>query len=319
MQNNLDIIQKYIEDAYALAENKEFDAAINHFFTLRMLLLTSKVKGKTPQDIVEAHASYYKNEAKKFQNIVDNANPSLLEPYETIFIIGDSLQLPRPDETKREDFGFPHVCSYYLQKLIKKDAFPYRVQTWAQRYYTTSSIVQNWKHILPDTLANSHIVIHVGLNDYVERIFLEEERLAMDLYPEALKLKIVKFAQIYRKEIIHRQLGHSYVPFPQYKKNIIEIISKAKLQKVKSITFINIIALPSSAWLHTPRCMWNTSRFNMFLYDMEQQHDINIIDLDRLVWENGLHENLLADKMHLSQSGHQLLAETILATIKELS
>jgi len=319
MQNNFDTIQKYIDDAYLLAENHEFDVAINHFFALRMLLQTSKVDGMTSQDTVAENTTYIENEARNFKDIVAKANPYQVEPHDTLCIIGDSLHLPRPEETTREDFGFPLVCSHYLQKLIEKDLCSYRVQTWAQRYYTTSSIVQNWKDILPDTLENTHLVIHVGLNDYVERMFLEEERLAMDLYPEVLKLKIVKFAQLYRKEIIHRQLGHSYVPFPKFKKNIQEIIVRAKIQNVKSLSFVNIIALPSKSWVSTPRSMWNTSRFNMFLYDMQQQHNINIIDLDRLVWENGLHENLLADKMHLSSSGHQLLAKNILTTIKGIS
>jgi len=316
MQNNLDKIQHYIDDAYTFAEAKKFDAAVNHFFTLRMLLQTSLVEGKTAQNTVEAHTNYYKNEAKKLQQITHNANPSI-DNTETIYIIGDSLHLPRPEETKREDFGFSLICTYHLQALIKKESLPYHVETWAQRYFTTNSILKNWESILPTNLENTHLVIHVGLNDYVERMFLEEERLAMDLYPEALKLKIIQFAQQYRKEIIHRQLGHSYVPFDQFQKNIQKIIIRAKKANVKSLTFVNIIALPSKSWGHTPRSMWNTSRFNMFFYEIEQQHDIQILDLDRLTWEFGLHENLLADKMHLSQSGHQLLANTILKTIKE--
>lgn len=315
MQNNLHIIQKYIDDAYSLANAKKFDDAVNHFFTIRMLLQTSEVEGKTSQETVISHTTYYINEAKKLQALTDEGNLKN-ENNENIYIIGDSLHLPRPEETKREDFGFPFVCTHHLQELIKKESLPYQVQTWAQRYFTTSSILKNWDTIFPQDLKDTHLIIHVGLNDYVERMFLEEERLAMDLYPEALKLQIVKFAQMYRKEIINRQSGHSYVPFHQFQKNIQEIIVRANKANCKSLTFVNIIALPSNSWKSTPRSMWNTTRFNMFLYDMGQQHNITILDLDRLVWETGLHDNLLADKMHLSQSGHQILADEILKIIK---
>ena len=280
-----------------------------------MLLRTSMVNKKTSQETVDLHTNYYSNEAKKFQKIVHDSNPKI-ENFDTIQIIGDSLHLPRIEETKHEDFGFPLVCSYHLQALIKKESLSYHVETWAQRYFTTNSIIKNWEKLFPKNLNNVHIIIHVGLNDYVERMFLEEERLAMDLYPDELKLKIVKFSQTYRQEIIHRQLDHAYVPFKQYKKNIQEIIVRANMCNVKSLSFVNIIALPSNSWRHTPRSMWNTTRFNMFLYDMEQQHDIDIIDLDRLIWEKGLHEYLFTDKMHLSKDGHTLLAQTIVEHIK---
>jgi len=316
MQNNLNNISKYIEDAYSLAKQREMDNAIEHFFTLRMLLKTSVINDKIPYDTLQNHTKIFNAEAEKFKKVIQQ-NGIQLDTAKQILIIGDSLQLPRPNETKLDNGGIHLTTSYMMQETIEKENLNYQVNTWGQRYFTTDSLLKNWDVLIPEDLTNTHLIVHLGLNDYAERMFLEEERLALDLYPSEIKDKIVKFAQIYRKEIIKRQVNHSYVPMNQFKKNIIEIITRAKLHKAKSITFINIIALPSKTWEHTPRCMWNTSRFNMFLYEIEQEHNIKILDLDRFVWEFGLHEHLLPDKMHLSPKGHKLLADKILESIKE--
>jgi len=311
MQNNLTNITNYINDAFTLAKDRKMDNAVEHFFTVRMLLRTSIVEGKTSQQTLHNHTNIFKSEAQKFKNAIHENQPNINIEKE-IVIVGDSLHLPRPEETKSLNGGIDRTTSYMLQGNIKKENAPYGVNTWAQRYFTTDSLIAHWEEIIPLDLKNCHLVIHLGLNDYVERMFLEEERLAMELYPEELKVKIVQFAQQYRKEIIHRQLNHSYVPFEKFKKNICEIITKAKKVEVLSLTLVNIIALPSYSWGHTPRSMWNTSRFNMFLYDVEQEYtQVNILDLDRLIWEQGLHEHLLSDKMHLSLKGHKLLADQL--------
>ncbi len=316
MLDNLKNIQKYINDSFEFAKEEQFHLAIEHFDVVRYLLRTSVVNENTPQKLLDSNTNVYENEARYFnQNIMQNTTST--DTQQEVVIVGDSLQLPRPEEKKLSDEGIHLTTSFMLQESIRAEAIDCCVNTWGQRYFTTSSLLENWEKIIPHNLEKSHFVVHLGLNDYVERMFLEEERLAMNLYPESLKNEIVDFARKYRIHIINRQLNHSYVPFEQYKKNLISIIEKAQKSNVKSISLVNIISFPPSTWSSTPRCMWNTSRFNMHLYQLEQEYNLNIIDLDRLIWYAGINDHLLADKMHLSPKGHKILSDEILKIIKD--
>jgi len=316
MNNSIEnILSQYIDKAFQVAEKKSIIEGVEIYFTLRGLLKTLQINGKSASSALDEQRQEYQNEAKKFyRNILNTTNNNKHE--ETIFIVGDSLQLPRPIETKENNNGIQHTTSYKLLQKIHANNLALTVKPWAQRYFTTDSLLRVWDRIIPKDLSNTHLIIHLGLNDYVERIFLEEERLALSLCSPSLTQKIVKFGQQYRRIIIQKQFNHSYVPFEKFKKNIQQIILQSKQNSVKSLSFVNIIASHVESWEKTPRSMWLTSKYNMFLYDMEQQHNINLIDLDRRLWEAGIHEYLLEDKMHLSHQGHQLLADTILKTIK---
>lgn len=309
------VLSQYIDNAFYVAEKSSISRGVDIFFTIRALLKTLQINEKSSMSALNEQRLAYQDEAKIF-------NRSILHTYnnskytEDIFIVGDSLHLPRPAETKQANGGIQHTASFKLIEQIQTNNLNLNVKTWAQRYFTTDSLLRVWNRIIPKNLSNTHLIIHLGLNDHVERIFSEEERLALSICSPTLTQKIVKFGQVYRRVIIQKQNNHSYVPFEQFKKNIQSIIVQSKQKNVKSLSFINIIASNIDSWNKTPRSMWITTKYNMFLYDMEQQHDINVIDLDRQIWELGLHEYLLEDKMHLSQSGHQLLADTILNTIK---
>jgi len=309
-----DILQHYIDNAFEIAETESISKGVDLFFTLRGLLKTLKINENDALQMLNKQRSQYQNEAKRFYHDILQSNKK--KNISDIFIVGDSLHLPRPAETKQANNGIQFTPSYTLLNMVKTDNLNYNIKTWAQRYFTTSYLLNIWERIIPTDLSNTHLVIHLGLNDHVERIFLEEERLALSLCSPALTQRIVKFGQTYRRYIISKQLNHSYVPYHQFQKNIQNIISKAQKSNAKSITFVNIIASDIDSWKKTPRSIWNTTKYNMFLYDMEQQHDIKILDLDRLVWETGLHNNLLADKIHLSQSGHQILADEIVKIVK---
>lgn len=315
MQHNLDKIRKYIKSSFEYAEKEEFDLAIEHFNVVRLLLRTSVVKENTSQKILDSHTKIFKNEAQVFnKSILQNGPASALQK---VVIVGDSLQLPRPEEKKLSDGGIRFSTSFMLQKALKEQGVICSVNTWGQRYLTTTALLKNWCEIVPDNLENSHFILHLGLNDYVERIFLEEERLAMNLYPENLRKEIVNFARKYRIDIIHRQLSYSYVPFDVFKKNMVSIIGKLQNLKAKSINIVNIIAFPPNTWNTTPRCMWNTTRFNMYLYQLAEEYDLQIIDLDRQIWFAGINDHLLPDKMHLSPKGHKILSDEILKVIKD--
>jgi len=191
------------------------------------------------------------------------------------------------------------------------------MMTWAQRFLTTQKLLDNWKLITQD-LKDKHLIVHLGLNDSAERIFLEEQRLALVTYSKDTQDAIVKYGKKYRKEIISKQKDHSYVPFDIFKGNLIEIIKRSKEEGVTSLTFINIIAFPVSHEEDTPGSLANTKRFNKLFSDVQKEYPhINIVDLDKLVKENGFKNCMLEDNMHLSHQGHNLLANSIMSTIIE--
>jgi hypothetical protein len=47
-------------------------------------------------------------------------------------------------------------------------------------------------------------------------------------------------------------------------------------------------------------------------YELEQTYNINLIDMDRLSWQNGIYKSVISDHHHLSDEGHELIATQIL-------
>jgi len=287
--------------------SNEVSESIKSFYKFRDLL------SRTPSIpfLYEREQNIWIKESKIFkryiQNLVRNSAPNIV-------MISDSLGLPRPNETINDSFGVEHTATYMFNEMNKNK---YYMRTWAQRFLTTQKLLDNWS-LMTGELKSKHLVIHLGLNDSVERIFLEEQRLAMLAYPGKVRSTAVEYARKYRKELISNQKNHSYVHYDIFIDNVKKIILKAKKENVASITFINIIAFPKSHEIDTPGSLENTQRFNNVFLELKNEFtEVNILDLNHLVKEHGFNECMLEDNMHLSHKGHKLLADAIMSIIEK--
>ena len=297
----------------ALASSGDAVSAAKVFYQLRELL------GQAPgvAGLYEAEQDYFKKEAKIFKKFiqqsfeVENAN---------VVMVGDSLGLPRPNETQALDFKASTTTTWQFNQINQTELSHFSMVTWAQRYLTTEKMLGNWEDIVGN-LSNKHLVVHLGLNDSSERIYLEHQRLGMDVLDPTVKRQIVEFGKTYRKEIIGNQYEFFYVSFDKFKNNIQTIINRAKSSGALSVTFVNIIAFPQSHEIDTPRSLENTSKFNSALKDIVQLNSdfkVNLIDMNSIVAREGRNKFMLSDDMHLSHHGHKTLAREILNVLTSL-
>ena len=289
------------------ANSGEINYSIKSFYKLRELLSETK----SIPFLVDRNTNIWRKEARIFQRYIRDIQPI---KNQNVMMVGDSLGLPRPHEIKMKSYGVEYTSTYMFNNI---ENTPFSMITWAQRFMTTQKLLDHWESIV-GVLKDKHLVIHLGLNDSVERIFLEEQRLSLLTYSSKVNDSIVTYGKDYRREIIKNQKNHSYVPYAKFKTNLETIVQKAITQNVASLTFVNIIAFPESHEKDTPNSLKNTKRFNNLFLDLQTQYPIiNVIDINNLVKKHGFRICMLEDNMHLSHYGHKLLADTLFMTLSK--
>ena len=290
------------------AQSEKVDQAIKLFYELRLLL----DKTADIESLYAEEQDRWMKEARVFKRYIKQASGHKFTD-ENIVMIGDSLSLPRPiEEAVTNNFGIYKTATGIFNAMLQDGL---KMRTWGQRYLTTEKLLVNWE-MMVENVSDKHLIVHLGLNDSAERIFLERQRLALDVYDAELKKSIIEFGKKYRKEIIENQYDHAYVGYENFKKNVHEIIKRTTSEKAKSITFINIIAFPKSHEIDTPGSIALTEKYNAFFNELKSIYpQVNIIDLNGIVTHVGFEKCMLPDNMHLSPMGHQVLANEIYKTL----
>ena len=294
----LDLINNYLADGYKIK-------AVEVFYELRELL------GQAPAitKLCENEHEYFAKESRIFKNII---NSEFGEENEDVFMVADSLGLPRPNETVRDDFGAKTTTAWHFNQNAISQINGHKMGIWAQRYLTTSRLIDSWSKIVGH-LDNKHLIVHLGLNDSSERIFLEHQRLGMDMLELNAKKEIIDFGRKYRKHIISNQHDFNYVSPEQFRRNLQEIINLANEEGAKSISFVNIISFPKSHEINTPRSLSNTKKYNKIISNTVDINDnVSLIDLENMFIQKGKGLCMLEDNMHLSPIGHEVLADEII-------
>jgi len=301
---SIDISQLFLKMNEQLQE-KNIQNAIETFFVLRERL----GKNTSVNQLYIDEQELWMKEAKIFQRRIDSTF-NINDNHKCI-IIGDSLHLPRPHETKMKNYGIEFTSTYMLnQKSLQ-------TKSWGQRFLTTEKLLDNWDLMVGD-INNKYLIIHLGLNDSAPRIFLEKQRLALRLYDESTQLGIIDFGKKYRKEIIVSQQEHSYVPYNLFTKNTMNIVQKSKKAGVKKLFFVTIIEFPDEHELTTPGHKDITHKYNKALLDLEKMYDwINVIDLNKVIYDIGFRKCMLEDNMHLSHYGHEILTNEIIKKVEK--
>jgi predicted dehydrogenase/lysophospholipase L1-like esterase len=304
LQDALELeISETAQKMYHEVKSGEIKKAVEIFYELRLLFDQTENRVQ----LYSAEQDRWMKEAKVFRRHIQKTKERKYEK-ENIIMIGDSLGLPRPIEAIANNFGIDKTSTFMFNDMAQDGL---KMRTWGQRYLTTEKLLDNW-NLMVENIQNKHLVIHLGLNDSAERIFLEGQRLALDVYDDELKNSIVEFAKQYRKEIIENQYDHAYVGYEKFKSNVHEIIRRAGEEEAKSITFVNIIAFPKSHEIDTPGSLALTAKYNAFFEEIKSSYpEINLIDLNGIVNHIGFEKCMLPDNMHLSPYGHQVLAKEI--------
>jgi len=297
----LDLINNYLADGYKIK-------AVEVFYELRELLGQAPAIAK----LCDNEHEYFAKESRIFKNII---NSEFGEENQDVFMVADSLGLPRPNETVRNDFGAKTTTAWHFNQNALSQINGHKMGIWAQRYLTTSRLIDSWSKIVGH-LENKHLIVHLGLNDSSERIFLEHQRLGMDLLEINVKKEIIDFGKKYRKDIISNQYEFNYVSPDQFRSNLQEIINLANEEGASSISFVNIISFPKSHEINTPRSFINTQKYNEIISSVVNTNDnAYLIDLESTFIQEGKDNCMLEDNMHLSSIGHETLSNEILTKL----
>jgi len=294
------LISDEIDRAYAFAASGADGLAAQAFAAARSMsgtLADPKALDKKIRSVRRRAAK----ERELYRTIIATQRPR----GRPLVIFGDSLGLPRRDASEG-----PHKGADGTYPFMLVDRLPHHtVNSFCQRYFTTDDVVDMLTEA--DQLGvESDVLIHIGLNDTAWRMFLESDRLSLDLLAPELKDRIVGFAQKYRSLIIRELPECHYVSPEQYRVNLdiaLDLLSRRGARTLVATTILP----PVRFWSFTLGLQRNFARYNLILMDAAHRHGATVIDLDRLVWDKQHDGVLLPDGMHLSEAGHTLFAEQV--------
>lgn len=311
-----DAVSATIEAAFAAMQARKISDGLAAFREARRLA-TQTCDQDDLQAILDREQTALVSEAKALKGALDAANPPQVD--RRVLIFSDSLALPRPDRADDDASGYAGTYPFMLQKMLAERArsageAPIAVSAWCQRYLTTDGVVA----LLPRLRANAagaDIVVHVGLNDCANRIFLVRERHAVSLLPAPIGARLVEFGRVYRRSIIGTQANYAYVPLDRFAANLARLAALGREFGARRMIFATIVMPPLRAHPSTPNLAQNFTRYNLLVYENAQKLRAGVLDTDRLMWENGNTVTLLPDGMHLAEPGHMVMAQGIEALV----
>ncbi|WP_299909985.1 SGNH/GDSL hydrolase family protein [uncultured Paracoccus sp.] len=293
-----------MDRAEALIKAGRSGPAVQAFALARALSVNLPPAG-TIAAIVARNEKVFRTERERHRSAIAARRPT----GRGLVIFADSLGLPRPVARGAE----PLEDRVYAE-LIADAATDRAMTSICQRYFTTSHILQELEAD-PQLAAGADVIIHVGLNDCVNRMFLEDERLSLDLLPEELKTRVVTFSNRHRRAILTDLASRHYVSPEKFSANLDAILVLLKQRKAQRVVLTTIILPPISAWPSTPFINRNFADYNMRIMSAARNHSALLFDLDRHIWRAQHEGALLSDGMHLASEGHRIFAREAMALL----
>lgn len=227
-----------------------------------------------------------------------------------IAILADSLALPREDVGGSDllEVTYP----FLLEKALRArfgGAAPLIFERGMRRR-TIEYVLDEWNEQVelkkPDV-----VIIQVGIVDCAPRVFLRREAsFVANIRFSWLRNRIFKFTHDHRKSIVQFR-RKVYVPLPRFERLVQTVVLKAEETRVKSLVFINIVSPPDSVEARSPGFQDNVIAYNRVIQEQTKHSFVTLIDLNRIVEDEGGSDQLTVDGIHLSERGHILLAELL--------
>lgn len=294
------LISSEIDRAYEFAARGAHRMAAQSFAATRSMCVELADRTALERKIQYVHRKALR-ERDQYREIIASRRSS----GRPLVIFSDSLGLPRPDEVAGPFAGAERTYPFMLVDRLPQHS----VNSHCQRYFTTRHVL-DLLHGDSTLGVDSDVVLHVGLNDCAWRMFLENERLALDLLAPALKDKIVGFSQKHRLSILRELPLRHYVEPGHFQANVDAILELLSHRGAR-VVVTTIIIPPLSTWSNTPGMERNFTHYNLMLMNAAARHAATLLDLDRLIWFRKQDGDLLPDGMHLGASGHALMTEQL--------
>jgi len=227
-----------------------------------------------------------------------------------IAILADSLALPRDDVGGEQmlEVTYPFLLDQSLRQQFGSNA-P-MVFERGMRRRTIEYVLDDWNEQV-ELKKPEMVIVHVGVVDCAPRVFLRREgAFVANIRIPWVRDRILKFAHDHRRGIVERR-RKVYVPLWRFEKLVEQVVQKAKDTAVKSLVFINIIDPPDAVEERSPGFQKNVVAYNRVLQEQTKQSIVTLIDLNRMIHEEGGSAELTVDGIHLNERGHALLAHEL--------
>lgn len=289
-------VRDAIDLAFERAEAGQREIAVLQFALARTLSfrLADPSALKTVQD---KDRSAYVKEREVYRKLI----PEKPDASRKLLLIADSLGLPRPNDKEGPLKGAERTYTGLIDAKFEE----LRVTSICQRFLSTTEVVDLLQED-EDLGRGSDVLIHVGLNDCANRMFLEAERLSLALLSVDTRKRVIEFSRLYRRDILQNLPPHHYTTIENFRKNLDMCVSLLKERDAGRITLTTIILPPARSWPGTPGMNRNFATYNLAIMDATHRHQVGLFDLDRHIWQAQGRKVLLDDGMHLSDTGHQL-------------
>lgn len=225
-----------------------------------------------------------------------------------ISILADSLALPREDvgEHNRFEVTYPYLLDRSLRQRFGSQA-PL-VMERGRRRRTIEYVLDDWNEEV-ELKSPEVVIVHVGVVDCAPRVFLRREHTFVSrIRFTPLREGILRFAHNHRRSIILKR-RRVYVPLWRFEKHVVEVVQRAKRDKVRLLVFINIISPPDSIEERSPGFQQNVILYNQVLSKQTEHAHVALIDLNDILCREGGSKSLTVDGIHLNEKGHGLIAQ----------
>lgn len=273
-------------------------------FDLCRALLVERAPQPALRRRIEAENAQLEAEAARFAALMRaRAAP---DPARRVMIVADSLGLPRPEESADLAAAAGGVYAGLIHDALAARG-PAAVDAHCQRFFTTDDALA-LVEANPGRLAGAHLFVHLGLNDCAVRMFMPAQRLAVGLLPPETAAAVVGFARTWRAQIVAAYPEHQYVPLGRFGRNLAAIAAQALRAGAASVAFATILTPPLKFWRRTPQVCRRFTAYNLRIMEVAVETGALVIDIDRLLWHDGVGRLAAPDGMHLAPAGHQATA-----------
>ena len=226
-----------------------------------------------------------------------------------VVILADSLALPREEVGGERCFeaAYPFLLHEALRQRFGSST-PLIIER-GMRLRTVEAVLTDWHEQVALRTADV-VIVHVGIVDCAPRVFLRRENRFLSNRPKWIRDPILKFTHNHRRWIIQNR-PRVYVPLARFQRHVEEVNEKAKQSNLLSLVYVNIVAPPDAMEYRSPGFQRNVELYNEVLERQSTQPRVTLVDLNRLISEQGGSDAFTIDGVHLNEAGHQILAKAL--------
>ena len=293
-----------------------FDEIISYAIDSNKNILTNLLKKNLIQSLQE-EVEYQQNIYNYQKSLNQN---QIFDSKYRIVLLADSHGLPRPPFAGNIPFEktYPYYLCFLLKSHLSSSKCP-QLNARCLRARTIKNvleILENW-HIEKDSGVN-FLIVQVGITECTPRIFksYEDQTCISNLHNTDLGRMINEVMIKHKRQLIHYHPDRTWIPFAHFKKSIDQLVLLAEKKLFSSIIFINIIEPSDGQEYRNPGFKQNVRKYNTIFKNAAIKNDwIHLIDLNKIIWNNGGPYNLTIDGHHLTVKGNQLLVQELEALV----